>query len=66
MVYATCSLEPEENEGQIEGFMTRHPQFHLDSSQGVKEEFLDERGYLNVTPQKSGFDGAFAARLRKA
>ena len=66
LVYATCSLEPEENEGQIEGFMTRWPEFHLESSEGVNGEFLDERGYLCVTPQASGFDGAFAARLRKS
>jgi 16S rRNA (cytosine967-C5)-methyltransferase len=65
LVYATCSLEPEENEEQIEGFMTRHPEFHMESTEGVNGKFLDDRGYLYVTPQASGFDGAFAVRLRK-
>jgi len=66
LVYATCSLEPEENEEQIETFMARRPEFHMDPGEAVNGEFLDARGYLYVKPQASGFDGAFAARLRKA
>ncbi len=65
LVYATCSLEPEENEKQIEAFMARRPEFQLEPGVGVEGEFLDDRGYLYVVPQESGFDGAFAARLRK-
>ena len=65
LVYATCSLEPEENEEQIEGFMARWPEFQIDPGGGVNGEFLNDRGYLYVTPQAFGFDGAFAARLRK-
>ena len=34
LVYATCSLEPEENEEQIEAFMTRRPEFHMDPVKG--------------------------------
>lgn len=66
LVYATCSLEPEENEDQIEAFMARRPEFRMDPGQGVNGKFLDDRGFLSVTPQACGFDGAFAARLRKA
>ena len=65
LVYATCSLEPEENEGQIEAFMARRPEFHMDPGEGVNGEFLNDRGYLYVMPQAFGFDGAFAARLRR-
>ena len=65
LVYATCSLEPEENEGQIEAFLTRRPEFHVESGGGVNGEFLNDRGYLYVLPQAFGFDGAFAARLRR-
>ncbi len=65
LVYATCSLEPEENEEQIEAFLARRPEFHMDPGEGVNGEFLNDRGYLYVMPQIFGFDGAFAARLRK-
>ena len=65
LVYATCSLEPEENEEQIDAFMARRPEFHMDPGEGVDGEFLSDRGYLYVMPQSCGFDGAFAARLRK-
>ena len=65
LVYATCSLEPEENEEQIEAFMARRPEFHMDPGEGVDGEFLSDRGYLYVMPQSCGFDGAFAARMRR-
>ena len=65
LVYATCSLEPEENQAQIDAFIARRPDFRMDPGGGVEGRFLDDRGYLYVTPQALGFDGAFAARLRK-
>ncbi len=65
LVYATCSLEPEENEEQIEAFMLRRPEFRMDPGEGVSAKFLNDRGYLYVVPQAFGFDGAFAARLRR-
>lgn len=65
LVYATCSLEPEENEKQIEAFMVRRPDFQMDPGAGVDVEFLNDGGYLYLMPQVHGFDGAFAARLRK-
>lgn len=65
LVYATCSLEPEENEEQIGAFLTRWPEFEMDPGGGVSGKFLNDRGCLYVIPQAFGFDGAFAARLRK-
>ncbi len=65
LVYATCSLEPEENEEQIEALLDRRPEFQMDPGGGVAGEFLSDEGYLYVIPQEFGFDGAFAARLRK-
>ena len=65
LVYATCSLEPEENEEQIESFVARRPEFQMDPGGGVNGKCLNDQGCLYVIPQAFGFDGAFAARLRK-
>ncbi len=65
LVYSTCSLEPEENEDRVAVFLDRHPEFHAEPGSGVDERYLSGRGHLSVLPQECGFDGAFAARLRK-
>jgi 16S rRNA (cytosine967-C5)-methyltransferase len=67
LVYSTCSLEEEENEVQVERFLQdRAGEWDLDPAPGaVLPELLDERGCLTVYPHRHGFDGAFAARLRR-
>ena len=51
LVYSTCSIEPEENDLQIEEFLHSHPNFTL-----VKKQL--------ILPDEN-HDGAFAALLRK-
>jgi len=65
LVYATCTLEEEENEGQVRTFLARHPEFHLKETGAVPARYLDEMKRLRVLPQETGFDGAFAARLER-
>lgn len=67
LVYSTCSLEPEENDEQVDAFLAAHPEWTLDPPPdgSVPAEVLD-RGRLRVLPQRHGTDGAFAARLRRA
>ena len=65
LVYATCSLEPEENEQQVNGFLTRHPEFRREPGGAVSAPLLSEEGDLMILPQQHGMDGAYAARLRR-
>jgi len=65
LVYSTCSLEAEENEDRVDAFLTRHDDFRVEDSGSVPADVRDETGRLRVLPQDTGFDGAFAARLRR-
>jgi 16S rRNA (cytosine967-C5)-methyltransferase len=53
LVYSTCSLEPEENEGVVSAFLTSHKDFTLESTR-------------SLFPPPNGVDGAFVARFRRA
>jgi 16S rRNA (cytosine967-C5)-methyltransferase len=67
LVYSTCSLEPEENDVPVDGFLADHPEWRLEppADGAVPDSVLDD-GRLRVLPQRHGTDGAFAARLRRA
>ncbi|MCC6598731.1 MAG: RsmB/NOP family class I SAM-dependent RNA methyltransferase [Alphaproteobacteria bacterium] len=61
LVYATCSLLPEENENQIERFLADHPEFSICPPP-------PELGapYMRLTPLRHNTDGFFAAVLERA
>lgn len=67
LVYSTCSLEPEENDEQVDAFLSAHGEWTLEPPppSTVPDSVID-RGLLRVLPQRHGTDGAFAARLRRA
>lgn len=65
LVYSTCTLEPEENEERVEAFLRERRDFSLDPTEAVPPEYLDDEGRLFVTPWATGFDGAFAARMKR-
>jgi 16S rRNA (cytosine967-C5)-methyltransferase len=66
LIYSTCSLEPEENDAQVDSFLAENANWILDPPPegSVAPELLDE-GKLRVLPQRHATDGAFAARLRR-
>lgn len=66
LVYATCSLEPEENEGVVLPFVETHPDWRLDPP--TEAEFpvpFDPPGVLRCLPHRHGTDGFTAFRLRR-
>lgn len=66
LVYSTCSLEPEENDAQVESFLADHPGWTLEPPPaGTVPDSVLDAGRLRVLPQRHGADGSFAARLRR-
>ena len=65
LVYATCSLEPEENEERVRRFLGEHNGFRVEPPGSVPRAYVDAEGLFTSLPHRDGFDGAFAARLRK-
>ena len=66
LVYATCSLEPEENSDIVTDFLTRHSQFARvppPAGDAVPAALLTPAGDFQALPQRHGTDGAYAARL---
>lgn len=68
LIYATCSIESEENESVVERFLTQHPEFTRTPRHqlGPFSELLTPRGAFRSYPQRHGIDGAYAARLIRA
>ena len=58
LVYATCSVLPEENEAQIAGFLGRNADFALVGTAAGTD-------FLRLTPHRHGTDGFFAATLSR-
>lgn len=63
LLYATCTLLPEENEGQIESFLRAHPEF-------TKTPFTLPGlggcdGAVTLYPHRTGTDGFFICRMTR-
>ena len=68
LVYATCTVLPEENIRQAEAFLQRHPEFAPDLSDDwlpPRLRLLYEGGMLQILPHRDGLDGFFIARMRR-
>ena len=72
LIYAVCSLEPQEGEGTLAVFLDRHPGFRIEPP--VEGELPDgvtqsPEGWVRVLPgmleAEGGLDGFFVARLRR-
>ena len=75
LVYCTCSLEPQEGERQIDGFLAANPAFRIApitaGECGIEAHMITPQGTLRTLPfmtigGQAGLDGFYAARLSKA
>lgn len=65
LVYSTCTLNPAENEEQIQRFLQKNPKFSLlDAANFIPKEYT-EAGFLKTIPFRHFMDGAFAAKMQK-
>ena len=68
LVYATCSILPEENERQAEHFLAEHPDFEpLDCAKllAAQKVPLDTGRYLHLNTAAHHTDGFFAAAFQR-
>jgi 16S rRNA (cytosine967-C5)-methyltransferase len=67
LVYSTCTVEPDENGEIVTDFLSRHPEFTLESAaQFVSKDLVNDAGFVETFPHRHGMDGSFAARLVKS
>lgn len=66
LIYAVCSVDPEEGMDQVEMFLRSHPEFTAEPPpETIAVQLPLAQGYLRTLPGPEGMDGFFAARLRR-
>lgn len=65
LVYAVCTLEPQEGADQVEMFLRSHPEWTAEPPVKPSLPLPLSQAYLRTVPGTQGWDGFFAARLRK-
>jgi 16S rRNA (cytosine967-C5)-methyltransferase len=70
LLYATCSVLPEENEDQVAAFLAANPALAaVDLGEAARTRALPHRpraAAIQLTPLRTGCDGFFIAALRRA
>ena len=65
LVYSTCTMNPDENEKQINKFLSQNKNFKLLPSHKTVPSGYIENGFVKTLPHRDKIDGAFAAKMQK-
>ena len=65
LVYSTCTLYKEENEGVVERFLNENGNFELISIEIPSPIIYKNNGYVTLYPNISGTDGFFIAKIKR-
>ena len=65
LMYSTCTLGREENEGMVEAFLRDHPEFHTEPLPLPAVFPKNESGMQALIPGEYDTDGFFICRLRR-
>ena len=66
LVYTTCAIDAEENEGAVAAFLSAATGFERTPIAGeVPAELVDEQGFFRTWPHRHGMGGAFGAVMIK-
>ncbi len=63
LVYATCTLNPPENEEIIQDFLSHHPDWQISPPGPDFAPFVSPEGWLKIWPQRAQMDGFFMVAL---
>jgi 16S rRNA (cytosine967-C5)-methyltransferase len=68
LVYATCTIHPQENEQVITGFLNQHSQWQITPiTDNINKNCVltpEATGWLKIWPHEQNMDGFFVARLQ--
>jgi len=69
MLYLTCTISREENEGVVEGFLEGNGEIALENLKNTIPEWgldlIDDNGFFRTFPHINGMEGFFGALFRK-
>ncbi|MEG2221433.1 MAG: hypothetical protein RRY95_01740 [Oscillospiraceae bacterium] len=64
LVYSTCTILPEENQGVTDSFLDSHPDFSRETF-SLPTPIGGVEGQLTLWPQTHGTDGFYICRMRR-
>ena len=67
LVYATCTINPEENEKVVQSFLDSHPNWSISipATESIVNNFDISDGWIKVYPHRHHMDGFFMVKLQK-